>query len=455
MNLLLHGLDAPNIDPGNALRFKLTEIGERDRVDVILTNPPFGGEEERGIQGNFPDDRQTAETALLFLQLVMRKLRRTPGSTGRPSRAAVIVPDGTLFDDGVSKRIREDLLKGFNLHTVVRLPFGVFAPYAKSVKTNILFFDNSKPTDQVWFFEHKVPDDRKNYSKTKPIEYEDFRPLQEWLVDRKPSDRAWSVNINQICDNDWNLDSKNPNGLEQLFHQPPHVLVKKIESNLFTIQRELAELERRLAGHETFRGKPTAIGDFADLVKRAWVPEPGTTVKSLGVKWWGKGAYVAETKPAENLQADRFLVQGGDLIYNDMWARHGSVAVVPSDLGGCVASAHFPTWLLDVNQVFQPYLTWCFRTPWFWAECESRSRGSTGRNAIRKGLFKQIMLPLPSIDQQQEIASLLTSHAKRIAEVTSANMNIAQELEALAPSVLEILLPPSSITTKIPMQKAS
>jgi len=141
MNLLLHGLDAPQIDPGNSLRFKLTDIGEKDRVDIILTNPPFGGEEEKGIQGNFPEDKQTAETALLFLQLIMRKLRRvgtrstaSPSDQGRggtrpyqAARAAVVVPNGTLFGDGVCARIKEELLKEFNLHTIVRLPNGVRA----------------------------------------------------------------------------------------------------------------------------------------------------------------------------------------------------------------------------------------------------------------------------------------------------------------------------------------
>jgi len=130
MNLLLHGLDSPQIDPGNALRFKLTEIGEKDRVDVIVTNPPFGGEEEKGVQGNFPEDRQTSETALLFLQLIMRKLRKRNTPAGRPARAAVVVPNGTLFGDGVCARIKEELLTEFNLHTIVRLPNGVFAPGA-------------------------------------------------------------------------------------------------------------------------------------------------------------------------------------------------------------------------------------------------------------------------------------------------------------------------------------
>ena len=111
MNLLLHGMESPQIDPGNSLRFPLREIGDKDRVDIILTNPPFGGEEEKGILGNFPEDKQTSETALLFLQLIMRKLRRNPN----PGRAAMVVPNGTLFGDGICARIKEELLKEFNL----------------------------------------------------------------------------------------------------------------------------------------------------------------------------------------------------------------------------------------------------------------------------------------------------------------------------------------------------
>lgn len=161
MNLLLHGLESPDIDPMNALRFPLVEIGEKDRIDVVLTNPPFGGEEERGIQANFPDDKQTAETALLFLQLIMRKLRRQPKPSFPPARAAVVVPNGTPFRDGVCARIKEELLTEFNLHTIVRLPNGVFAPYT-DIPTNILFFDRLGPTKDIWYYEHPVPEGRKN-----------------------------------------------------------------------------------------------------------------------------------------------------------------------------------------------------------------------------------------------------------------------------------------------------
>ena len=163
MNLLLHGLESPQISPNNSLAVKITEIGEKDRVGIILTNPPFGGEEERGILANFPSDKQTTETALLFLQLIMRKIRRAP----KPGRAAVVVPDGILAGDGIAARIKEELLNDFNLHTIVRLPSGVFAPYT-GIPTNLLFFDRSKPTNEIWFYEHPLPAGKKITVKPPP-----------------------------------------------------------------------------------------------------------------------------------------------------------------------------------------------------------------------------------------------------------------------------------------------
>jgi type I restriction enzyme M protein len=187
MNLLLHGLELPKIDAGNALRGKITEIGDKDRVDVILTNPPYGGEEEKGIQGNFPEDKRAAETALLFLQLIMRKLRRQP----KPGRAAVITPNGTLFGDGVCGRIKEELMKEFNLHTIVRLPNGVFSPYT-NIATNILFFDRSGPTRDVWYYEQRLPQGRKNYTKTAPIQFEEFSECLQWFPKRiEENEHAW------------------------------------------------------------------------------------------------------------------------------------------------------------------------------------------------------------------------------------------------------------------------
>ncbi len=192
MNLLLHGFEYPDIDDGNSLRFTLSEMGEKDWVDVILTNPPFGGEEEDRIQKNFPPDRKTKETALLFLQLITRRLKRKP----TPGRAAVVFPNGLLFGDGICAKLKEDLLKDFNLHTIVRLPNGVFAPYT-TIPTNLLFFDHSKQTDEIWYYELPLPEGRKTYTKTKPIQDEDFAQCLGWLKDREENEQAWKYNFRE------------------------------------------------------------------------------------------------------------------------------------------------------------------------------------------------------------------------------------------------------------------
>jgi type I restriction enzyme M protein len=228
MNMLLHGIENPDIDPGNALRFPLREMGDKDRVDVVMTNPPFGGEEEPGIQGNFPEDKQTAETALLFLQLIMRKLRKPTGGK-KGGRCGMVVPNGTLFDTGIAARIKKELLDSFNLHTIVRLPKGVFAPYT-GIETNLLFFGRDGPTKEVWYYELPLPSDRQNmenpcYTKTRPLRYEEFDALQKWWGNREENEHAWRVEASKIAANEYNLDAKNPRSLEKDSDLSPKQLV--------------------------------------------------------------------------------------------------------------------------------------------------------------------------------------------------------------------------------------
>lgn len=253
MNLLLHGLEFPNITYGNSLSVPLKEIGDKDRVDMILTNPPFGGEEEAGIKSNFPNDMQTSETALLFLQLIMRKLKRPGQSAGKGGRAAVVVPNGTLFGDGVCARIKEELLKNFNLHTIVRLPNGVFAPYT-SIPTNLLFFERSSPTKEIRYYEIPLPEGRKSYSKTKPMQYEEFSGCLQWFKaePREENECAWRVAVEEVLKynedgtlRSANLDIKNPNSAEALEHLPPEQLVEDIlkkEQRIIEIMNEIQHI---------------------------------------------------------------------------------------------------------------------------------------------------------------------------------------------------------------------
>ena len=445
MNLLLHGMEAPQIDYENSLAVKVTEIGDRDRVDVILTNPPFGGEEEASIKSGFPQDMQTAETALLFMQLIMRKLRRPTGNS-QGGRAAVVVPHGTLFGVGVSARIKEDLLKNFNLHTIVRLPNGVFTPYTP-IATNLLFFDRSGPTKDVWYYELPLPDGRKNFTKTKPIQVEDFADCFKWFQSkrRKENEYAWRVPISEILKYDdsgalmsCNLDRKNPRSSDLLIHTPPTQLLSNIKSASDLASTESTAVLKTLESLQTLDCGRVALGDIATLVKRPANVCSGQIVRSIGVKWWGKGVQIAEEKPDTELRAARFYVQKDDLVYNDMWARHGSVGIVPEELHGCLASAHFPTWELDLSRVYPPYLAFCFKAPWFWQACEEKSQGSTGRNAITKTLFRRIDIPLPDdIDEQKRIVKELEDVQGRVDELRHLQSQIAKQLDALLPSLLD------------------
>jgi type I restriction enzyme M protein len=243
MNLLLHGLDAPEVARGNSLEQKLTEIGDTQRADVILTNPPFGGEEVDAIKNGFPADRQTKETALLFLQVIMRKLRVQPA----PGRAAVVVPNGTLFGDGVCARIKADLLANYNLHTIVRLPNGVFAPYT-SIPTNVLFFDRTGPTVDVWYYELALPEGRKQYTKTQPLQFEEFAECLAWWGKREENDRAWKVPASELLASGCNLDRKNPRAKPDMDHLPPEQLVESILAKEARIAELVGEIKALLAG---------------------------------------------------------------------------------------------------------------------------------------------------------------------------------------------------------------
>jgi type I restriction enzyme M protein len=218
-NMILHGIDVPtNVRHDNTLARPLRDYSQRDRVDVILTNPPFGGMEEDGIENNFPASFRTRETADLFLVLIMHLLKDG-------GRAAVVLPDGTLFGEGIKTRIKEQLLKTCNLHTVVRLPNGVFSPYT-SIKTNLLFFTKGSPTQDVWFYEHPYPPGYKNYSKTRPMRIEEFAVEKAWWNDRVENEFAWKVGVDDIKARNYNLDIKNPHSPDEVSHDPEELLAR-------------------------------------------------------------------------------------------------------------------------------------------------------------------------------------------------------------------------------------
>ena len=243
-NMILHGIDVPsNIRHDNTLARPLISWTPQERVDVIVTNPPFGGNEEDGIETNFPAAFRTRETADLFLVLIMQLLK----SGGR---AALVLPDGFLFGEGIKTRIKEKLLEDCNLHTVVRLPNSVFAPYT-SIKTNLLFFTKGTPTKDIWFYEHTLPAGVKAYNKTKPLKVEEFEPLAGWwgsaedgFSSRQETTQAWKVSLDEIKAHNYNLDCKNPHIAEQENHDPELLLAQyqTMQQDISTLRSELKNI---------------------------------------------------------------------------------------------------------------------------------------------------------------------------------------------------------------------
>ena len=240
-NMLLHNIEEPAwVKHDNTLARPLISWTKDERVDVILTNPPFGGKEEDGIENNFPQFK-TRETADLFLALIIRLLKPK-------GRAAVVLPDGSLFGEGIKTRLKEHLLKECNLHTIVRLPNSVFKPYA-SIGTNLLFFEKGTPTKDIWYWEHRVPETQKAYSMTKPIRLEHLSDCAAWWggperAAREESDRAWKVSIDEVRERGFNLDIKNPHVVEEDLGKPEELLEKltAAETTVADLRAELKSI---------------------------------------------------------------------------------------------------------------------------------------------------------------------------------------------------------------------
>jgi len=225
-NMILHGIDTPSgIIHGNTLEKPYRDYGEKDRVPVIATNPPFGGMEQDGIEGNFPANLRTRETADLFMALIIKLLKNG-------GRAAVVLPDGFFFGEGVKTTLKQSLIEECNLHTIVRLPNGVFAPYT-GIKTNILFFTKGTPTKQTWFYEHPRPPGVTSYNKTRPMQFDEFQAEREWWGDetdgfkhRRETEQAWKISAEDVVKRGYNLDLKNPHTPDKESHDPDELLAR-------------------------------------------------------------------------------------------------------------------------------------------------------------------------------------------------------------------------------------
>lgn len=237
-NMMVHGIEVPsNILNDNTLARPLRDYGKKDQVDIIITNPPFGGVEEDGIENNFPQEFRTRETADLFLVLVMELLKDG-------GRAAIVLPDGTLFGEGIKTRIKKKMLEECNLHTIVRLPRSVFAPYT-TIATNVLFLTKGEPTKDIWYYEHPLPEGVKAYNKTKPMRVAEFDTEKAWWTNREVTEQAWKVSAETIVERGYNLDIKNPN-TPDFVHADPDELLRQYAESVSKVKELQAKLKASL-----------------------------------------------------------------------------------------------------------------------------------------------------------------------------------------------------------------
>lgn len=237
-NLILHGIEKPAITKGNLLSFQYDSWKPKDQVNIVLSNPPFGGLEEEGIEKNFPEEFRTKETADLFLALIIKILKKN-------GRAAVVLPDGSLFGEGIKTKIKEELIAKCNLHTIIRLPNGVFNPYT-AIKTNLLFFEKGKPTKDIWYYEMPYPKEIKNFSSSRPIYIKHFDEIKKWWTNRTENENVWKVSYDEINKRNFNLDIKNPNFLDNEIYYSTEELLITIDKSLQKSALLLAEIKKSL-----------------------------------------------------------------------------------------------------------------------------------------------------------------------------------------------------------------
>jgi type I restriction enzyme M protein len=235
-NLILHGLDVPDWHYLDSLKTEYNSIGPKQQVDVILANPPFGATIADGVETNFPATFRCKESADLFIVLFIQLLK--PGG-----RCAIVLPDGCITGDGYKERIREKLLADCNLHTIVRLPQSTFHP--ATVSTNLLFFEKGTPTKEIWYYEHRLPEGQKSYSKTKGIQFSEFAPMIKWWNKRKKSDVAWKVKVEDLK-RGFDLDAKNPHREDEEKDLSASEVLSRLNASIQTTHKLLAELQRQI-----------------------------------------------------------------------------------------------------------------------------------------------------------------------------------------------------------------
>lgn len=434
MNMILHGVLTPSLNRRNTLADDVRKFTEKDRFDVILTNPPFGGTEHESVTANFRYPSKA--TSITFLQHIMAKVKRG-------GRVGMVIDEGVLFKTTESAYVdtRKELIENFNLHTIVSLPAGVFANAVASgtgPKTYLLFFDRTvsetgKPvgTKQIWYYEVESV----GFSLTKtqrPIEENDLPDCLEKARARELSERSWVVPIEEIIARSYDLSASNPNEIAAVKHRSPEAITADISSKEVRILEIMEEIQELLesAGHN--EGTERALSDFLIPHREEIRIEADKEYKQVTVSLHGKGVRLRQLIKGSNIKTkNQYRVSAGQFIYSRIDARNGAMGIVPEELDGAIVTSDFPTFDIDRKKVLPEILEVIFRSQPFIEACRIASRGVTNRRRLKENQLLSIKVLIPH--DQHKIVRLkqLTNSVKHLHNQTVV------ELDALLPAVLD------------------
>jgi type I restriction enzyme M protein len=417
MNMMLNGIATPNIRKMNTLSINLFNLTEK--YDVILTNPPFSGT-VRGIESNFP--YPSAQTEILFLQHCLRSLKDG-------GKCAIIFPEGVLFktDDQSYVNTKKELLQQFNLHHIVRLPNGSFAPYT-GIPTNILFFDKTGPTKEIFYWEMPLPEGLKNFSKSKPIKSEYFEEAKKIWQTKELTEQSWIVPVEEIIKNNFNLDVKNPNKKAEFEHLPPEELIEIIENKEKELVKKLESIKKTFNGEKKEKFFTEKIGKF--LTPRNEVPDMNALSKGeynvINKISFASG--LIEIRDNNNTRTGMILIEPGDLVISGINAGKGAIAIYDENNSKkATATIHYSSYKVDKNIANIKYLWLFFRSEVF-REILRISLPNGIKTELRSNKFVSLEIPLPSLPKQNYYVELFEEIEK-----------LAEDLEKSKGALLNIM----------------
>ncbi len=414
MNLLLHGVDTPEVVRDNALVRMRNETGPRHRVDVVLTNPPFGAEEEDSVAERFPNGYSTKETAWLFLYSVIERLK--PGG-----RCAIVMPINSMRDERqIAQRAKAKLLKECNLHTVVRLPQGVFSPYTP-IPANLLFFEKTGPTAETWFYDLPLPEQSRGYTKTKPMRFEEFSSCRSWWggqhrLNRQTSEQSWRMDAAKLRSANYNLYPPNPYATEKLRPAPPALLVSSIEKDIDDLQRGCTNL----SSPTSVRPRMIKLADILTESSNFTTVSEENEYRIAGIYSYGRGLFEKPKIYGHETNYKRLnRLRDRQFVYSKLFGWEGALAVVTPEFDGLHVSHEFPTFTIDTETADVEYVAHLTKWPGLHEALKDLGTG-LGARRQRVGVDRLLSteIPLPELTEQRRITKQLDAAltSKRIAD---------------------------------------